>query len=163
VIYRVSKGDSGPRPTPPAGTTDLSAFEATSSTNGWGPVEIDRSVGNQAAGDGKTLTINGATHPKGFGAHAASTIEFYLGRKCSSLTVDVGIDDEVGAGKGSVVFQVFADDTKVADSGALTADSPAKKLTASLADAENLRLVLTDGGDNINSDHGDWASPRITC
>ncbi|HEX8870260.1 MAG TPA: NPCBM/NEW2 domain-containing protein [Lentzea sp.] len=163
VIYRVSKGDSGPRPTPPAGVSDLSAFEATSSTNGWGPVEIDKSVGNQAAGDGKTLTINGVTHPKGFGAHAASTIEFYLGRKCSSLTVDVGVDDEVGAGKGSVVFQVFADDTKVADSGALTADNAAKKLTASLTNAENLRLVLTDGGDNINSDHGDWASPRITC
>jgi alpha-galactosidase len=158
----VSKGD-GPRPTPPAGVSDLSAFEATSSTNGWGPVEIDRSVGNQAAGDGKTLTINGVTHSRGFGAHAASTIEFYLGRKCSSVTVDVGIDDEVAAGKGSVVFQVFADSTKVADSGRLTGTDPAKKLTASLTEAENLRLVITDAGDGINSDHGDWASPRITC
>ncbi|GGU26138.1 NPCBM/NEW2 domain-containing protein [Lentzea flava] len=162
VMYRVSKGD-GPRPTPPAGVSDLSAFEATSSTNGWGPVEIDRSVGNQAAGDGKTLTINGVTHSRGFGAHAASTIEFYLGRKCSSITVDVGVDDEVAAGKGSVVFQLFADSTKVADSGRLTGTYPAKKLTASLTEAENLRLVITDAGDGINSDHGDWASPRITC
>ncbi|KOV84171.1 NPCBM/NEW2 domain-containing protein [Nocardia sp. NRRL S-836] len=30
--------------------------------------------------------------------------------KCSSLTVDVGVDDEVAPGRGSVVFQVFADD-----------------------------------------------------
>ncbi len=163
VIYRVSKTDGGPRPTPPAGTTDLSAFEATSSTNGWGPVEIDRSVGGQGAADGKTLTINGVTHSKGFGAHAAGSIEFYLGKKCSSITVDVGVDDEVAAGKGSVIFQVFADDTKVADSGKLTGTEAAKKLTASLADAENLRLVLTDAGDGINSDHGDWALPRITC
>ncbi|WP_086661237.1 NPCBM/NEW2 domain-containing protein [Lentzea kentuckyensis] len=163
VVYRVSKGDTGPRPTPPAGVSDLSAFEASSSTNGWGPVEIDRSVGNQAAGDGKALTINGVTHSKGFGAHAASAIEFYLGKKCSSFTVDVGVDDEVAAGKGSVVFEVFADSTKVADSGRLTGTDPAKKLTASLSEAENLRLVITDAGDGINSDHGDWASPRITC
>jgi alpha-galactosidase len=161
VIYRVSK--DGPRPTPPAGTTDLSAFAASSSANGWGPVEIDRSVGNQAAGDGKTLTINGVTHQKGFGAHAAGSIDFHLGRKCSSLTVDVGVDDEVAAGKGSVVFQVFADEAKVADSGRLTGTDAAKRLTASLSGAENLRLVLTDAGDGINSDHGDWASPRITC
>ncbi|WP_330270587.1 NPCBM/NEW2 domain-containing protein [Lentzea sp. NBC_00516] len=161
VIYRVSK--DGPRPTPPAGTTDLSAFEASSSANGWGPVEIDRSVGNQAAGDGRTITINGVVHQKGFGAHAAGTIDFYLGRKCSTLSVDVGIDDEVAAGKGSVIFQVFADDVKVADSGRLTGTDAAKKLTASLTDAENLRLVLTDAGDGINSDHGDWATPRITC
>ncbi|WP_207311444.1 NPCBM/NEW2 domain-containing protein [Lentzea alba] len=163
VVYRVSKSDGGPRPTPPAGTTDLSEFEATSSTNGWGPVEIDKSVGSQAAGDGKTLTINGVTHSKGFGAHAASTIEFYVGKKCSSVTVDVGVDDEVAAGRGSVVFEVFADSTKVADSGRLTGTDPAKKLTASLSEAENLRLVVTDAGDGINSDHGDWASPRITC
>ncbi|SFR22651.1 alpha-galactosidase [Lentzea waywayandensis] len=161
VIYRVSK--DGPRPTPPAGTTDLSAFEASSSANGWGPVEIDRSVGNQAAGDGKAITINGVVHQKGLGAHAAGTIDFYLGRKCSSLSVDVGVDDEVAAGKGSVIFQVFADEVKVADSGRLTGTDAAKKLTAPLTDAENLRLVLTDAGDGINSDHGDWASPRITC
>ncbi|MFN8556300.1 MAG: NPCBM/NEW2 domain-containing protein [Dehalococcoidia bacterium] len=26
-----------------------------------------------------------------------------------------------------------------------------------------LRLVVTNGGDNINYDHADWAIPRITC
>ena len=41
VIYRVSK--DGPAPDAASGVSDLSAFEATSSTNGWGPVEIDRS------------------------------------------------------------------------------------------------------------------------
>ncbi|MFD4674429.1 NPCBM/NEW2 domain-containing protein [Lentzea sp. NPDC058450] len=161
VLYRVSS--NGPRPTPPAGVSDLSAFGASSSANGWGPVEIDRSVGGQGAGDGKAIAINGVGHARGFGAHAASAIEFYLGRKCSSLTVDVGVDDEVAAGRGSVVFQVFADDVKVAESGRLTGTDAAVRLTASVSGAETLRLVLTDAGDGINSDHGDWASPRITC
>ncbi|GLZ31868.1 alpha-galactosidase [Lentzea sp. NBRC 105346] len=163
VIYRVSKNGGGQLPTPPAGTTDLSEFDATSSTNGWGPVEIDKSVGGNQAGDGKALTINGVTHTKGFGAHASSSIEFYLGKKCSTISVAVGVDDEVAVGKGSVVFQIFADSAKVADSGKLTGTDPQKTLTASLTDAENLRLVVTDSGDGINSDHADWASPRITC
>src|SRR5262249_43034577 len=46
--------------------------------NGWGPVEKDRSNGEQAAGDGKLITINGITFPKGLGAHAASDVRITL-------------------------------------------------------------------------------------
>jgi alpha-galactosidase len=26
-----------------------------------------------------------------------------------------------------------------------------------------LRLVVNDGGDGVNNDHGDWADARLTC
>jgi hypothetical protein len=45
-------------------------------TNGWGPVERDTSNGEQAAGDGHTMSINGATFTKGLGAHANSSIVY---------------------------------------------------------------------------------------
>jgi alpha-galactosidase len=160
VIYRVSR--AGAPPTPPSGTTALSDLTATSSTNGWGPVEKDRSVNTRAAGDGRTLTIQGTTFAKGLGAHAVSDVTYHLGGKCSQLVVDVGIDDEVGD-RGTVVFQIFRDATKVADSGATTGTTPAKRLTADLTGGTTLRLAVTNGGDDINYDHADWGNPQLTC
>src|SRR4029078_12349823 len=40
-------------------TTYLSDLTPVSATNGWGPYEKDMSNGEQAAGDGRTLTLNG--------------------------------------------------------------------------------------------------------
>ena len=45
----------------------VSDLPFVSSTNGWGPVERDRSNGEQGAADGRTLTLNGATYAKGVG------------------------------------------------------------------------------------------------
>jgi alpha-galactosidase len=130
--------------------------------SGWGPVERDHSNGEQPAGDGKTLTIGGATYAKGLGVHAASTLTYYLGGACSSLSTDVGVDDESTAG-GSVDFQIFRDGTKVADSGVVTDNDTARHLTASLSGGTELRLVVTDGGDGNTYDHADWAGPVLTC
>ena len=161
VIYRVSKGDGGPTDPPPTGTRFLSDLQWTSATNGWGPVEKDRSVGNQAAGDGRTLTINGTTYAKGLGAHAASDVRYGVAGKCTEVSADVGIDDEKAA--GTVVFQIFKDGTKVADSGTMTATAAAKHLTADITGANELRLVVTDAGDGINNDHADWADAKVVC
>src|SRR6478672_2089119 len=45
------------------GTNTLQYEPFLSATNGWGPVERNHSNGEQAAGDGKTLTLNGVTYP----------------------------------------------------------------------------------------------------
>ncbi|MEU9497845.1 NPCBM/NEW2 domain-containing protein [Streptomyces sp. NPDC048196] len=140
----------------PARTTPLGTRPWTSSTNGWGPVGRNRSI------DGRPLTIQGTSYTEGLGAHAFSEITYHLGGACSALGVDVGIDDEVGA-NGSVVFQIYRDGTKVADSGLMTVDQPAQHLTADLTGGSELRLVVTDGGNGNNSDHADWAGPLITC
>ncbi|MFI6767997.1 NPCBM/NEW2 domain-containing protein [Streptomyces sp. NPDC050355] len=139
-----------------ARTTALGARPWTSSKNGWAPVMLNRSI------DGRPLTIQGTHYPEGLGAHAFSEITYHLGGACSALSVNVGVDDEVGA-NGSVVFQIYRDGTKVADSGLMTVDQPAKHLTADLTGGSELRLVVTDGGNGNNSDHADWAGPLITC
>jgi alpha-galactosidase len=156
----VSKG-SGPVDPPPTGTRYLSDLQWQSATNGWGPVERDHSVGNQAAGDGKTLTINGTTYGKGLGAHAASDVRYRLDGRCTLVSADVGVDDEKAA--GTVVFQIFRDGTKVADSGTMTATAAAKRLTADITGGNELRLVVTDAGDGIDNDHADWADAKVTC
>jgi glucose/arabinose dehydrogenase len=152
----------GPPPPPPAGLSYVSDLSWWSMTNGWGPVEKDNSNGDVAAGDGSTLALDGVTYAKGLGAHAASELRYNLAGDCTRFTASVGVDDEVGAA-GSVAFQVYADAAEVYDSGVMTGASWTKNIDVSVAGANELRLVLTDGGDNINSDHGDWASARIEC
>ena len=149
-------------PPVPSGTTNLGDAAWLVATNGWGPVERNTSVGEQAAGDGRTMSIEGRTYATGLGAHAPGEIEFYLGGSCSSLTVDVGVDDEKTA-NGTVTFEIWADDRKLADSGVMDTSMPAKTLSADLTGATLLRLVATDAGDGTNSDHADWADPRLTC
>ncbi|HEY7132013.1 MAG TPA: PQQ-dependent sugar dehydrogenase, partial [Candidatus Limnocylindrales bacterium] len=46
-------------------TAYLSDLAYTVTANGWGPVEKDRSNGEQAAGDGGPLTLNGTVYAKG--------------------------------------------------------------------------------------------------
>jgi alpha-galactosidase len=147
--------------TPPSGSTPLSDIAWVSATNGWGTPEKDRSNGEQGASDGHTITINGVTYDKGIGAHANSEIRYYLGGKCSTLTTDVGVDDEKTE-KSSITFRLLADDQVKADSGVLTATDPAKHLSADLTGARWLTLVQ-DAGSSNDSDHGDWAGPVLTC
>jgi hypothetical protein len=142
-------------------TSYVSDLTPTSSTNGWGPVEKDRSNGEQGTGDGRTITLNGTTFAKGLGAHAASDVRYALS-SCTSFTAQVGVDDEVGT-NGSVVFQVFGDSTKLYDSGVMTGATPTKSVNVDLTGKTQLGLVLTNGGDNVNYDHGDWADAKITC
>ncbi|MGW3034103.1 NPCBM/NEW2 domain-containing protein [Streptomyces sp. NPDC001178] len=147
---------------PPSGTSGLGDLPWLSATNGYGPVERNTSNGESAAGDGHPLTIGGVVYGKGLGVHAESAVEYYTGKACRTVTADVGVDDEKGA-NGTVAFEVWADGTKVASTGVLTNAMPAQPLTADVTGAQVVRLVVTDGGDGIDSDHADWADAQLTC
>ncbi|UQN09755.1 NPCBM/NEW2 domain-containing protein [Deinococcus sp. QL22] len=146
-----------------SGDNFLSDLTWTSATNAWGPIEQDRSNAEQAAGDGRPLTIGGQVFAKGLGVHAASEVSYTLGGMCNTFTASVGIDDEVGD-RGSVVFQVWnGTATKLYDSGTVRGTDPAKPVSVNVAGVQNLRLVVTDGSDGISYDHGDWANAKVSC
>ena len=150
----------GVPPLPSLGTNYLSDLQWLGAANGWGPVERDRSNGEQAAGDGHTITLNGVTYPKGLGVHAPSQVDFFLGGIVARFISDAGVDDEVGAG-GSVVFQVWADGVKLNDTGLMTGASSTQTINLDTSGRNVLSLIVTDGGDNKNSDHADWAGARV--
>ncbi|WOX07793.1 NPCBM/NEW2 domain-containing protein [Streptomyces sp. N50] len=147
---------------PPAGTSYLGDLPWMSTANGWGPVERNTSNGESAAGDGHPITLGGVVYAKGLGVHAESDVEYYTGKACEKVTADVGVDDEKGA-NGTVAFEIWADGTKVASTGVLTNAMPAQPVTADVTGAQVVRLVVTDGGDGIDSDHADWADAQLTC
>jgi alpha-galactosidase len=147
---------------PPAdGTTPLSVLVPVSAVSGFGQVELDMSNGGIGGLDGNLITIGGQVYTRGLGTSAPSRVSYYLGGRCSSLTVDVGIDDEVVTG-GSATFQVLADDVVVAESGVLTSTDAAQTLTADVTGATTLTFVTAPGDTNEN-DHTDWAQPRVVC
>jgi alpha-galactosidase len=147
---------------PPSGTSYLSDLNWLSASNDWGPVEKDRSNGETGAADGRTITINGVTYAKGLGTNAPAEIDYYLGGACSSVSTDVGIDDEKDGSHADATFVIYADGAEVANSGPMTPADPAKHLSGSLAGAQVLRLVADDDG-SPDSDHTDWAGAQITC
>jgi len=155
-------GKPAPATTTPPASTPVSAVTRYASDtayrvvrNGWGPVEKDRSNGEKAAGDGRTLTIAGATSAKGFGTHASSEVVVPVAG-AKRFTAEVGVDAEVGTG-GSVAFQVWAGSTKLADSGVVRGGQAARALSVDVTGRTEIRLVVTDGGDGSARDHADWA------
>ncbi|MFC9843313.1 NPCBM/NEW2 domain-containing protein [Streptomyces sp. NPDC060223] len=147
---------------PPSGVSFLGDLPWLSTTNGWGPVERNTSNGENEAGDGNPMTVNGVVYTKGLGVHADSTVEYYTGKACETVSAQVGVDDEEG-NDGSVAFEIWADGTKVASSDVLTNAQAAQAISADVSGAQTVRLVVTDGGDGSTSDHGDWADAQLTC
>ena len=144
------------------GTTSfLSDLAYTSTANGWGPVEKDRSNGEAGLGDGLPLTLNGVVYAKGLGGHAASDIRYNLAGNCSTFSVSVGLDDEVG-GNGSLIFTILADGVQLWTSGVMTGTSATQSTTQSVTGRTQLQLVLGTNG-STEYDHGDWADAKVTC
>jgi hypothetical protein len=149
----------------PLTTGFVSDQQWASASNGWGPIELNKSNGEQAANDGRTLAINGNTYAKGLGVHASSRVKYDLGGGCTTFSAEVGLDDEIRYQNqyGSVVFQVWTDGTKIFDSGKVTLQSPAQTVNVNLSGKQEMQLVVTDAGDNNWYDHANWANARVTC
>ncbi|WP_326693928.1 endo-alpha-N-acetylgalactosaminidase family protein [Streptomyces sp. NBC_01267] len=149
-------------PPPPVKDTYASDLDWTSMENGWGPAEKDQENGEQAAGDGKPLTVNGVVFAKGLGTASPGTIRYYLGGQCTSFTAQVGQDASQGT-RGSVQFIVSADGTEKVKSPVLKGADDAWSLTADVTGAKYVDLVTGDGGDGPGNDHADWGDARFHC
>ncbi|MEU8031493.1 beta-galactosidase [Streptomyces sp. NPDC049099] len=149
-------------PAPPAGRSAVSDLPFLSSTNGWGPVERDTSVGEQAAGDGRPIRIAGVGHAKGLGTNSVSDVELYLAGKCSRLAADVGVDDETD-GAGTVTFSVIADGRTLVTTPTIRGKQAAVPIDVDVSGVQVVDLKVGDAGDGNGNDHGDWATPTLTC
>jgi PKD repeat protein len=149
-------------PTPGSTTQHVSDHSDTSSTNGYGPVERDRSNGESAAGDGRVLTLNGTTYAKGLGAHAVGEVRVPIPAGCTTFSAVIGVDDEVGS-NGSVIFTVLGDSTTLFTSAIKRGADAGQLINVDMSGRSELRLALADGGDNNWFDHADWADAKLVC
>lgn len=145
---------------PVSTATYLSDLDFTTTQNGWGPAERDRSNGELAENDGRLISIAGVKYNKGLGIHAESDLLFNLGGQYSRFLSDVGLDDETAG--GSVVFRVYGDGEKLYDSNVITNQTGKKSFNLDVNGVNKLRLVVTAAGDEGEFDHADWAGARLT-
>ncbi|MFN7935787.1 MAG: DUF1800 family protein [Bryobacteraceae bacterium] len=138
--------------------TWLSDLPTVSATNGDGPYEKDQSNGGAAAEDGRQLTIQGQKFIKGLGVHADSELRFALNGKYLTFSTWIGIDDEASDATAAI-FEVWADGTRLYQSGTFIGIQPARYLTLSVAGKNELKLVVKGA---LGSPHADWADARLT-
>ncbi len=141
----------------------LSDLKPYAVSNGYGPLEFDRSNGSSNDGDGGTLTLNGITYAKGLGTHANSEISYKIvPGNFDTFSAIIGIDDETGA-NGSVQFEVYGDGVLLYQSAVKTGSSANEALAVNIVGVSELKLKVNDGGNGISSDHADWADAKISC
>jgi alpha-galactosidase len=122
---------------------------------GWGSPSARASV------DGNPLKVGGRTFSRGVGTHAVSTMLLNLAGAGKRFTASVGLDDEVGGGKGTIQFTVLGDRKILWESPVMKQGDSAVACDIDLAGIRLLGLLVTDGGDNIDYDHADWCDAKI--
>jgi alpha-galactosidase len=135
-----------------AGPVRLDELGTANIDAGWGTPHANRSI------DGNALKIGGQTFEHGIGTHANCEILVNLNGGTDKFTASVGVDEEVGAGKGSVNFRVVADGKELWNSGTMKAGDAAKQVAVETKGAKQLSLIAGDADEEIDFDHADWAN-----
>lgn len=134
----------------------LSSLDLTQAKQGFGKPGVDTSV------DGHPLTLHGQVFPHGFGTHSPGLLAIDLHGGARRFTATVGIDDEVGAGKGSAEFQVLGDGNKTLwRSGVMHQGQTPLAVDVNLTGVQRLTLRVTTAGDGFEFDHADWADAQF--
>jgi alpha-galactosidase len=110
---------------------------------------------------GKPITLGGVVYPHGIGTQSISEFLIDVKGRALRFSAVVGIDDDVTGDEGTVVFQVWTDDTLAADTGVIRIGDPPKPISVNLAGVRVLQLICDDGGDTSNGDRASWADAKI--
>jgi hypothetical protein len=107
---------------------------------------------------GRPIVMDGRFFPRGLGMHApcAATWEVPVG--AVAFEAAVGLPDEARqCGEPAVDFAVTSDDGRTLfASGRIDRHDPARAFRVELGGARRVTLVLGDGGNGIDCDHGVW-------
>jgi len=133
----------------------LSSLDVSRVEQGWGQAHSNRTV------DNRRMRIAGRAFQRGIGTHANSNIPLVLDGNGVELSGWAGLDDETN-GRGSVVFQITADDKEIWNSGLMRPGDEANEFTLDVRGCKSVVLLALDGGDGYDYDHADWGDVKIT-
>jgi alpha-galactosidase len=109
-----------------------------------------------------TYALGGVTYPHAVPLQSDRDLTIDLKGQAARFASMVGIDDAVGPGRGSVIFGVWVDGKKVADSGVLRGGDAPKQISADLKGAKKLVLAVIDANDGTGGDSANWGGALIT-
>lgn len=107
--------------------------------------------------DGKPLTMAGKVYQLGWGSHAVSEIPLTVPEGALRLKGLAGVNDEVGAGKGSVKFRILTGTAVLWESPVMKAGDEPAAFDVAVPHALHRKLYLqADDLGQQDFDHADW-------
>ena len=131
----------------------LDTLEWIEATSGWRQVQRNTTV------KGEPMTMGGRIFHRGIAAHSLSRVVFKMPGDYSTFAATIGCDQKALA--GTIVFVVEGDGKELFRSPVFRVDSAPMDIRVSVGGIDELALILEDGGDRINADHGNWADARL--
>lgn len=114
----------------------------------------------QNARGGEPLRIGSQQFEGGLYCHAPSNVSVFLPGPGKSFAATIGIDSR--AGGGSIIFVVSAGGKELFRSPVMHGGEPGMPINLDLNGADTLQLEISDAGDGISCDQGNWAEARVT-
>ncbi len=108
-----------------------------------------------------TYSLGGTSYPHTVPVTSDTDFTINLNGQATKFLTMVGVDDAAGAGRGSVVFGVWVDGKKIAESGIMKSGDAPKLLTADLTGKNRLVLAVNDGNDGTGNDNANWGGALI--
>ena len=109
-----------------------------------------------------TYSLGGVNYPNAVPLVSDRDMTIDLKGQALRFASMVGIDDSVGAGRGSVIFGMWVDGKKAGDSGVMRGGDAPKLMSADLKGARRLVLAVIDANDGTGGDSADWGGALIT-
>lgn len=128
--------------------------------NGYGPVEINQSNGENLPEDGNIMSINGREFEKGLGVHAYSELIYVLDEEYVQFNSYIGVDDE-SCDRASLQFVVMVDNDVVYRSETMTTGQDARFVSVDLEGAMQMKLIVTSPHSLEECDHANWADAKL--
>lgn len=128
---------------------------------------LDVQVGYGALGlrgelgyEGKAVSVGRRAYAHALSTHPPARLVFDLGGRFREFSAQVALNDDAAAGSSYADFLVVADGRPVAAAPRVTAGEPPRPLSASVAGARRLELLVSTT--RWRHSHAVWLDPRVS-
>jgi hypothetical protein len=145
----------------------LSDLKFVSASNGLGPIELNKTNGNSADGDGSAIVLKGQSYTKGIGVSNNSEIKYQIpSGQYYKFRSFIGISDDVSNAcdnTGGVVFKVYGNETLLYTSPTIYRNSALQEVNVNVFAYSSIRLKVEPVGSNTTCNRAIWADARLLC
>jgi hypothetical protein len=145
----------------------LSDLKFISASNALGPIEINKTNGSSADGDGSPIVLKGQGYAKGLGVADNSEIKYMIpSGQYYKFKSYIGISDDVSNAcdnTGGVVFKVYGNETLLYTSATIYRNSALQEVNLNIYAYSSVKLKVEPVGSNTTCNRAVWADARLMC
>jgi hypothetical protein len=145
----------------------LSDLKFVSASNALGPIEINKTNGSSADGDGSSIVLKGQSYAKGIGVADNSEVKYIIpSGQYYKFKSYIGISDEVSNAcdnTGGVVFKVYGNETLLYTSPTVYRNTALQEISVNVFSYSSIKLKVEPVGSNTTCNRAVWADARLMC